>query len=720
MDDGITNVRGESAHDPDSRYGADPKVKPRPLHHLDSEENLGILRQLECWWTEARDLQAENRREMLLDADFYDGFQYSDEDRFDMLARGQAPLVFNLVKPACDWIIGTERRTRVDTKVHPRGDEDRESARAKHELLKYVSDANGTPWQRSKAFADAIKVGFGCMEDFVRSDALEEELAQRHVDWKSIWWDAFSRCDDMSDCRYIHRSQFMDLDYGLALWPERAEQMKAAAVGYLDSDLEIMQDEWDLPAVFTVGTQTDRQQRHFRFTGITGINRTGRQRVQLVTTWFRRPLVTRRIRALVEGYDEYEGRLFDADDAKVAELITRGVLSTTDAVTDRLWYAIWIPGRSGTLLALGQSPYQHNRYPFTFIWCYRRHRDHQPYGIVRQLRDPQEDYNKRRSKALFAMSANRVIYEENAVNEDEEDDFLDQVSRPNAAIRVNDGALQNNRIKIETNIDIGQGHLRLMEDARQQVYEGSGVTRENLGQDTNATSGRAILAKQQQGAVTTAEVFDNYRLFIQQSGQKQLSLIEQYMTLPKKIRVLGPDKDVQFITVNEPYIDPASGQVMFHNDVTKGQADFVVDQQDFRETVRMALSETLMETISKMPPELGLQLLDLAIELMDIPNKDEIVARIRAMNGQTPQPADPAQQAAQQQQQAMQDQLAQLEMQERQARIGKDSAAAEKLRAEARAKTIEGKTKALDTAGIVAAAQPLAPAADRLWEGASQ
>jgi hypothetical protein len=58
-------------------------------------------------------------------------------------------------------------------------------------------------------------------------------------------------------------------------------------------------------------------------------------------------------------------------------------------------------------------------------------------------------------------------------------------------------------------------------------------------------------------------------------------------------------------------------------------------------------------------------------------------------------------------------------MAERQARIEKEQAAAMNLRAQAKAKTIEGKTKALDTVGVVAAAQPLAPAADRLWEGAS-
>ncbi len=719
MEPFASNVRTTRKHDPDERYGADKPVTVTAAHPLDSDESIEILRKLESWWIEARDLQAENRREQLLDCDFYDGRQWSDEDRYTMLNRGQAPLVFNLVKPAMDWVIGTERKTRVDYKVHPRGAEDREPAQAKMELVKYVGDANNSGWQRSAQFKDAALAGVGWIEEFLRSDSMEEEIGERHVDWKSIWWDPFQRANDLSDCRYLHRAQFLDLDYALALWPDRAEQLKAAAVGYMDADLEQMQDEFDLPAVFSVGSTVDRQQRQFRFTGITGINRTGRNRVQIVITWFRRPVVTKKMKARLAGYEELNGVIYDANDEQLAGLVQRGVVSLSDAVTDNIWYALWVPGNRGTLLELKPSPYRHNRLPYTPCFAFRSHRDGQPYGLVRQLRDPQEDYNKRRSKAQFAMSVNRVMYEETAINEEDEDEMLDQASRPNAQIRLRDGALRDGRFRIETNVDIGQAHLRLMEDARQQVYEGSGVTRENLGQDTNATSGRAILAKQQQGAVTTAELFDNYRLSIQLSGKKKLSMIEQFMSLPKKIRILGPNKDVQFLTVNEPYVDPATGEVMFRNDVTKGQADFVVDQQDYRETVRMALSETLMETLGRMPPEIAIQLLDLAVDLMDIPNKDEIVQRIRAINGQNPAPPSPEQQAQQAAQQQMQDQATQLDMEERQARIDKERASAAKLRADAKAKTIEGKTKALDTAGIVAAAQPLAPAADRLWEGAN-
>lgn len=710
----MQNVSVTPAFDPDSRYGGDrPPVVVTPKNKLDSDENLRLLSKLVSWRHEARELLADERREQYLDADFYDGKQYTDEDWQALIARGQAPLVYNLVGPAVDWIVGTERRTRVDWKILPRGSEDVEAAQAKQALVKYVADANNLGWERSAAFKDAAIVGVGWTEEFLRSDDLEEEIGIRRVDWKCMWRDPFARSLDLSDCRYLIHERFIDLDYALAIWPERADQLRAAAVSYADVDLDSMDDEIDVPAMF-FGTPTDRHQRPFRYLGTTGSDRHARQRVRVAVTWFRRPMVSKKIRAKIADYGELNGVIYDTSNPEHAAAQNKGAISLIDSVTDAIWYGVWVPGQMATLLQLGPSPFRHNRLPFTPYWCYRGHRDGAPYGVVRRVRDPQEDYNKRRSKALHAASANRVMYESDAVNEEDEDDFLDEVGRPDAQLRLNPNGL--NKVKIETGLDVARTHMELMAESKQQVYEGSGVTRENMGQDTAAQSGRAILAKQQQGAVVTAELFDNYRLGIQLSGRKTLSLVEQFMTAPKQIRILGPDKQDEFLTINEPYIDEATGEVMFKNDVTRGMADFVVDQQDYRETVRMAMAEQLFETIGRLPPEVALQLLDLAVELTDIPNKDEIVRRIRSLNGQTPQPVDPAQAEQQARQQQSEQMMAELDMRERAARIGKDEAAADNLRAQAQVKRVEGKARAMDTAGLIASALPLAPEADRLWQ----
>lgn len=708
----------EPAFDPDSRYlgsgGAFTKELPpeQPgASKAAQEEAAAVLRQLEDWWQEGRDMHADNRREQFIDSDFYDGDQFDPETRAELEDRNQAALVYNIIHPTIQWVVGTERRTRIDWKVLARGSEDVEAASAKTSLLKYVTDANNAGWERSAAFKDSVRVGVGWTEEFLRTDTLEEEVGIRHQRWTEIWWDPFSRQANMQDCRWIDRNKYLDLDYAIAMWPEHANALRAAAVQFAQAE-EDQVDDWDLPGIFMQDQRRDDPRR--RFLGVTGGSGRWRTRVRVHETWFKRPKVQRRVRALVKGYSDINGAVFDPADAlpeDVQQKLQRGVISLVDSLTDTMWQAFWIPG---VLLQLKASPYRHNRFPFTPIWCYRRERDGMPYGLIRMVRDPQEDYNKRRGKALFAMSTHRVIYEDDAFHEDEEDEMLEQATMPNGQVRVRPGSLD--KIKIETMADVAKGHLELAEQSKTQILETSGVTRDNLGQESSASSGRAILAKQQQGAVVTAEVFDNYRLAIQLSGQKMLSIIEQYVTLPKQIRILGPTGGAEFLTINEPVFDPATGQVWFANDVTKGLADFVVDQQDYRETQRMAMAEQLFEMIGRLPPEMAIMLMDLPIELSDLPNKAEFIRRIRAMNGTDAPPADPAAIEQQNQQQAAQQRAQQLQEEIAMAKADRERAAAENLRAQARAKSIEGRGKALDVAALAAAAVPLVPAADRLYE----
>jgi hypothetical protein len=105
-------------------------------------------------------------------------------------------------------------------------------------------------------------------------------------------------------------------------------------------------------------------------------------------------------------------------------------------------------------------------------------------------------------------------------------------------------------------------------------------------------------------------------------------------------------------------------------------------------------------------------MLDLAIELTDIPNRDEFVRRIRELNGQArkgqPQSPEEAAQAAQQQRDA------DLAQQAGMAKIEKDRAQARKYNADADSATVRTKGEALNVAGMLSAALPLAPAADRL------
>ena len=114
------------------------------------------------------------------------------------------------------------------------------------------------------------------------------------------------------------------------------------------------------------------------------------------------------------------------------------------------------------------------------------------------------------------------------------------------------------------------------EDAK-YIQNVAGVTDDNMGRETNATSGIAIQARSDQGTIVTADIFDNFRLAFQLQGEIQLSLIEQFYDMAKTFRVTGGRNDLEFVSINRVQPD---GSVL--DPITESEADYIVDAQDFR------------------------------------------------------------------------------------------------------------------------------------------
>lgn len=725
---GISNVTVQSASDGYGPAGGrdDDPSSDVVTHYLDSEENRTLLRRLEEWWCEARDLHADNRREQMIDADYYDCLQWTAADAAVLQDRGQAPLTFPLVKQMADWVIGTERRTRIDWDVLPRKDSDADIAPVKKQVLKFISDINGAGWQRSQQFADLVKVGVGWTEECVNNDRFEEPVTIRWQDWKGMWWDPYSRDNTLRDCRYLHRAKWLDLDYAIAMCPDRENELRLRAHNALDPVLETLELEASLPQMFYSSAYPSRGvtatgSGSLGLFGTTSIERRSRQRVLGIETWFKKavnvPLLLGDL-----GENAEAGRVrFDRTNAQHQQLLASGAVSLMDSVSEEMHFALWTPG---LLLRTGKSPYKHNRFPFTPAWAYRRHRDGMPYGIIRPSRDSQDEYNKRRSKILYELSTEKILYESDAVDQEDEADMLEEAHRADGEVRLKPGSLEKGKFKIERGSDLAAGQVQMLAEAKQNVYESSGVTRENTGTSTGDQSGRAILAKQQQGSVTTAELFDNYRQAIQESGQKTLSNCEEFLTLPKVIRIVGADGAMKWVGINQPSFDPTRGQVIWDNDITQSEADFIIDETDYRETVRMAMAESLFELIGRLPPDAAMALLDVAVDLTDLPNKRELANRIRKINGQQAPgsedtPEGKAAEEARRQAEAEAQQRAaakeDAEVRLTHAKAGQAEAKASLDSTTAQQRAVQGKSEAMRTASLVRAAPNLAPAADRLW-----
>lgn len=654
----------------------------QPKHKLDGPAAREVHRKLMQWYYYERDRQAINRLEMALDHDFYDGDQWSEDDKAVLEERKQAPLVFNEVAPMTDWLVGTERRARVDWKILPRTEDDVEMADVKTKLLKYVSDVNSCAFQRSRAFADAVKVGLGWVDDGVRDDPTQEILYSRYEDWRNVLMDSAGLDLAGNDARYIYRWRWVDEDIALAMFPDRAHRIRQSAEDWSlgkdveDNELEGWQSPLENDGVSRRGgTMSPYAQ------GMSGIG-AERRRVKLIECQWREPVATK----FVQG-GSFNGAMFDPRDKvmeqAIAEQSRSGRVTIIDRIVMRVHVAIMT---EAYMLSMGTSIYRHNQFSLTPIVCYRRGRDRQWYGAIRRVRDLQQDLNKRASRALWFLNGNQIEAEEGAFPDLEE--AREEAQRPDGIIVRKPGR----QAQIRRDADAATGHMQFMALDQQSIQRSGGVTDENLGRQTNAVSGEAIKARQLQGSVVTTEPFDNLRFAVHEQGRKQLSLVEQFYSEEKVIRLTGAQVgQIEWVKLNVPEVQ-ADGSVRYINDVTASMADFVVAEADYAGSARQAMFESLMQIAQRLPPEVALRLLRMAFEFSDLPNKQEIADEIRRMTGEsdpskkmTPEEEAQAQQQAAMQQEAMQMQRAQAiaTLEEQQARVREINARAEKLLAEA-------------------------------------
>lgn len=586
-------------------------------------------RRLYSWFQQELRRQACNRFQMAIDEDYYDSDHWTAEEKAVMRARGQAPVVYNEIKSTIDWLLGTERRTRTDFKVYARKDtpEADADAETKTKLLKYLQDVNNTEFERSRIADDCFKAGLGWTDIGIRADPDEELLYIRQESWRNVLYDSLSTRADLSDARYLFRFRTVDLDVAIAYFPGQEQALRKAAMANGD---EHYMEWWNGRPIEETGWGTPMPGRYTLYDS-DAWGRNPRERVLLIECWYREPT-------------KETTRLGDSAFDRVRMAMRCAIMTEADLILD-------VP-----------SPYKHNRFSLVPNWCYRRKRDNAPYGVARAIRGPQDSLNKRMSKIQHILSSGQLFSEAGAFDDEvmTAEEAREEFSAPDGHIQLAKGGLD--KIKTERQNDVADGHIRLVETDTAIIRNAGGVTNENLGRDTNAISGIAVQRKVEQGGVVTAEIFDNLLLARQLEGEITLSLVEQYYTDAKTFSITGERSRREYTRINE--YDPATGQVM--NDITANQADFVIGEQSWKQTLQQAAAESLMELLQQLAPtspDIVLALLDVAVELFDLPNKSTLLQRIRAVTGQTdPDRAeDPEAQAQAAARQAEKDRQAQLQ-----------------------------------------------------------
>lgn len=577
------------------------------------------------YYWEGRDLSSKFRQEAQIDANYYDNEQWTEEEKNELKDRGQPPIVINRIKPVIDLVIGTQAKARVDFSARPRKSAYVLDAGIATECLKYVMDQNDGEFVVSGVFKTQIKAGWQWVEICKNPDPLKELIQIVAIPRNDLIWDPLAKEFDRGDGKYFIRAKWLELEDAIALFPKWKEQLeKAVSTEEVETFRETpyhgTEDQPDRPGV----TKWEGSV----ITSAEWVDKT-RKRVKLIECWYKTPKET----WFVEN--DQTGDVEELDPDKIMQVLATPGAKLTKKVIRKVRFCI-VAGNN--VLQDVPSPHRHNEYPFVPFWCFIKDKDNSPYGMIRQRRDPQDEVNKRRSKAMHLMNSRQLIATTNAIDQKQNDwkKVASQVNDPEAVILL-DAMAQNPKFEIVSPAALVDAQYKFEQEAKQDIEE-MGVNRELQGLESNASSGRAIIARQVQGNMMIGEPFENYRRSRQMLGQRIWSMIQQHWTKPKVIRITDKLGNHNFITLNEPIDgreinESLAGKIFIRNDITRAKVDIVIDEQAFNATIRESLSNQMFELISKLPPEVGLLLLDEAIDLLDLPNKDRLLAKISQAQG---------------------------------------------------------------------------------------
>ncbi|EPD2944700.1 portal protein [Escherichia coli] len=605
---------------------------------------------------------------------YYDGDQLPLEVLQVLKDRGQPMTIHNLIAPTVDGVLGMEAKTRTDLLVIS-DDPDDETEKLAEAINAEFADAcrlGNMNKARSDAYAEQIKVGLSWVEVRRNSDPFGPEFKVSTVSRNEVFWDWLSREADLSDCRWLMRRRWMDTDEAKATFPGMAQVIDYAIDdwrGFVDTTVTEGQPS-PLMSAWEEYQSWDRKENEWL--------QRERRRVLLQVVYYRTfdrlPVMTLSSGRVVA---------FDKNNLMHAVAVASGRVQVRVGRVSRIREA-WFVGPHFIVDRPCSAP--QGMFPLVPFWGYRKDKTGEPYGLISRAIPAQDEVNFRRIKLTWLLQAKRVIMDEDATQLSD-NELMEQIERPDGIIKLNPARKNQKSVadvfRVEQDFQVASQQFQVMQESEKLIQDTMGVYSAFLGQESGATSGVAISNLVEQGATTLAEINDNYQFACQQVGRLLLAyLLDDLKKRRNHAVVINRDdrQRRQTIVLNA---EGDNGELA--NDISRLNTHIALAPVQQTPAFKAQLAQRMSEVIQGLPPQVQAVVLDLWVNLLDVPQKQEFVERIRAALGtpKSPDEMTPEEQQAAQQQQALEQQQQELQMREMAGRVAKLEAEAARAQAAA-------------------------------------
>lgn len=298
-------------------------------------------------------------------------------------------------------------------------------------------------------------------------------------------------------------------------------------------------------------------------------------------------------------------------------------------------------------------------------------RDGNRFGVVRRWISLQDEINKRRSKAMHLMSV-RQTYGNQTIGD--KNKLRTELARPDGHVEMAGGAKFGEDFGVIPTTDMAAAQFQLLQEAKSEI-DAVGVNAALSGTENRNMSGRALMARQEQGLNELGPTFDNFKQWQLDVYRAIWNRIRQFWTAEKWVRVTDDERNVKFVGLNTPItlgeqlIEEAKATGQFQpgmeerakqmpqlqqvvgtrNNVAEMDVDITLDTVPATASLQIEQFEALSNLASKgvpIPPEA-------LIEASTLRNKAKILEKMGGKEGEIPPQAQQALEAASQEIQAL-------------------------------------------------------------------
>ena len=536
---------------------------------------------------DAADYEFENREEALEDLEFVAGEQWPDEIRSNRDNDHQPCLTINRLPGFIRQLVSDARQNKPAIKVHPVDDQgDVETAEIYNGLIRQIEMASNADQAYDTAVEQSASSGFGffrILTEYSNDDVFEQDIKIRRITNNfSVYCDPNAKEYDKSDGRWLFVTELLD---------EEVFEEKYPKAGKID---------WESDTRAYNGWYVSQKQ------------------VRIAEYWVkeRDTKVIHQLSSgeVVENVDPEEllalGLEVKASREVKYDRIMRYLITGAEILEKAEWAGRYIP----VVPVYGPELHIENRVIY--------------HSLIRFAKDPQRLYNYWQSaiaekialtpKSPFVMTPKQVAGYETWWNNANVENrayllFNPDVQNPGPPQRQMPAALN-------------PAELQQSAQAVEDLKSTTGIYDASMGNRSNETSGRAIIARQREGDAATFTWLDNLSRSISYAGRILIDLIPKIYDTERVVRILGEDGIPDFKPINSVAQGP-NGPVKIH-DLTAGKYDLVVTVGPNYATQRIEAQDVLMKFAGAVP-QAGQVAPDIIARMLDVQYADELADRLK-------------------------------------------------------------------------------------------